>query len=401
MRISSLFTYGTGVALAAAVIAGCSNGGSAAFGPPQSGLPNHQTSVKSTSTLLAMTLLAKTGISQHGERATASMTQTVHRATGSGSIPCDPSSPDWPFCQYLVKAINWPGFVSWLCCLTRAPIVTASDLVDNQVLEYASSLNTLTGFNDPYGQCVDKKGDTWIANFGGESVDLYAYGGTEPISSLSTDGYSIGCSVSPTGDLAVANFSGVSGNGNIQVFKNASGPPTEYSNENDEYLWPPGYDDKGNLFVEAETSSGVGVAELPAGGSSLAPVSLNQVIYAPGSVMWDGKYVTLTDQDAGGNPSSPATTIYQMKETGSRSLTVVGSTSLQDNCNGSQVDVVQPFIAGKKNTPINKKQAEVVIGGNLSCENQLDVWAYPAGGEPAATVNPAPAYVYGQAVSFK
>ena len=59
------------------------------------------------------------------------------------------------------------------------------------------------------------------------------------------------------------------------------------------------------------------MAELPAGASALEPVSVKQTIYFPGGVMWDGKYITLTDQDAGGNPSSPATTIYQMSEQGS------------------------------------------------------------------------------------
>jgi hypothetical protein len=117
--------------------------------------------------------------------------------------------------------------------------------------------------------------------------------------------------------------------------------------------------------------------------------------------MWDGKYITLTDQDAGGNPSSPATTIYQMSEQGSGNLAVVGTTPLQDNCNGSQVDVMQPFIAGRKNTPVNTTQGEVVIGSNLSCANRVDAWKYPAGGQPIAAANPAPTSPYGQAVSVR
>jgi hypothetical protein len=399
MRISSLFAYSMGVALAAAVIAGCSNGATDAFGPPQSRSAGLPAGVTSTSALLARTALAKITLSQHGKPATGPVmpVSTVTPGTPTPSPP--PLLKGCPWCIHF----SWPhGFPPCIECPIRGPSTLAvSDLTDNQAWLYSKTLTTLTGFSQPYGQCVDKEGDTWITNFGSNSVVEYARGGTEEINSLSTSGNSIGCSVSPNGDLAVANFSSASGYGNVQVFKNAAGAPTTYSNENDYDFWPPGYDDKGNLFVEAETANGVGVAELPAGGSSLQPVSLNQAIYYPGGVVWDGKYITLTDQDAGGNPSSPATTIYQMSETGSDGLSVVGSTSLQDSCNGSQVDVVQPFIAGKKNTPSNRKQAGLVIGGNLSCENELDVWAYPDGGQPLGIAKEAPVSPTGQSISIK
>jgi hypothetical protein len=380
MRVSSLFVSAVSVALAAFTIAGCSsNGNSAAFAPLASAAASGHRSVSSSGTnLLAMTTMAKITPSRRAE----------HRKMGM--MPNSPCS-QWPMCQYF-------AYID-ICGLCPDPELDLSIYEENEVAQYATKLNTLTGFNSPYGECVDAKGNTWITNFTGASVVEYGRGGTQPIATLGTNGYSIGCSVSPNGDLAVANFSAASGIGNIEVFKLASGKPTEYTNEQDLYLWPPGYDNKGNLFVEAATySGGVGVAELPAGASALEPVSVKQTIYFPGGVMWDGKYITLTDQDAGGNPSSPATTIYQMSEQGS-SLAVVGSTPLEDNCNGNQVDVVQPFIAGRKNTPVNTKQSDVVIGGNLSCENRVDAWKYPAGGQPMAVAGPVPEYVYGQAVS--
>jgi len=381
MKISSLFAPALGVALAASIIAGCtSNGTSPAFAPPASAAASGRGAVgTSAAGLLAMTTLAKIASSQHAEHGKA-------RIKPNGI--CSP----WPSCLYF----DYEN----ICGFCPNAVMNLSDEVQNVVDEYNATLITLTGFNDPYGECVDARGDTWITNFSGESVVEYARGGKQPIAMLKTNGYSIGCAVSPNGDLAVANFSGANGSGDIEVFTHAAGTPTEYSNQEDSYLWPPGYDNNGNLFVEAQTyRGGVGVAELLAGGSSLEPVSINQTIYYPGSVMWDGKYVSLTDQDAGGNPSSPATTIYQMREKRSGSLIVVGSTPLQDNCNGSQVDVVQPFIAGRKNTPINTRQGEVVIAGNLSCENRVDAWKYPAGGQPIAVASPVPSFAYGQAVS--
>ncbi|MGC2404900.1 MAG: hypothetical protein WA431_00630 [Candidatus Cybelea sp.] len=381
MKISSLFPSAVVVALAASIIAGCtSNGSSPAFAPPSSAAANGRGAVSmSAARLLAMTTLAKIAPSQHAEGGKVRI------------VPnhiCEP----WPACIYFDE----PD----LCGACPNGVMYLSDEAENVVDEYAAALFTLTGFSEPYGECVDARGNAWITNFSGESVVEYAHGGTKPIGMLKTNGYSIGCAVSPNGDLAVANFSGASGIGDIQVFQHASGTPTEYSNQEDYYFWPPGYDNKGNLFVEDQTYNGaVGVAELPAGGSSLEPASVNQTIHYPGSVMWDGKYITLTDQDAGGNPSSPATTIYQMSEKGSGNLTVVGSTPLLDNCNGSQVDVVQPFILGRKNTPVNTKQGQVVIGGNLSCSNRVDAWKYPAGGQPIAAASPVPSSAFGQAVS--
>ncbi|MGA8099391.1 MAG: hypothetical protein WB810_12125 [Candidatus Cybelea sp.] len=381
MKISSLFASALGVALAASIIAGCtSNGSSPAFAPSSSAAASGHGAVStSAARLLAMTTLAKIAPSQHAEHGEA-------RIKPDG--PCTP----WPLCEYFAYFD--------VCGFCPDPVMNLSDEVENVVDEYKATLITLTGFNEPYGECVDARGDTWITNFSGESVVEYARGGKQPIATLNTNGYSIGCAVSPNGDLAVANFSGANGVGDVEVFKHAAGTPTEYLNQEDYYLWPPGYDNNGNLFVEAQTyTGGVGVAELLAGGSSLEPVSINQTIHYPGSVMWDGKYVTLTDQDAGGNPSSPATTIYQMREKRSGSLAVVGSTPLEDNCNGGQVDVVQPFIAGRKNTPVNTRQGEVVIAGNLSCENRVDAWKYPAGGQPIAVASPVPSFAYGQAVS--
>jgi hypothetical protein len=378
MKISSLFPSAVGVALAASIIAGCSNGSSAAFTPASSAAASaHGAANTSAARLLAMSTLAKVTPSQHA---------------GHLKTPIMPNGcVRMPMCMYFDYYA--------VCGFCPNPELDLSDAVDNAVAEYTTILVTLTGFSQPYGECVDANGATWITNFLGQFAVKYARGGTKPVATLSTNGNSIGCSISPNGDLAVANFSSPSGTGNIQIFKNASGTPTTYENQDALYLWPPGYDDKGNLFVEAETTDGIVVAELPAGGANLGiPTPQPARIYYAGSVMWDGKYITLTDQDAGGNPSSPATTIYQIKQKGS-ALTVVGSTPLLDNCNGSQVDVVQPFIAGRKNTPVNKKQGGVVIGGNLSCANRVDAWKYPAGGQPIAVASPVPSYAYGQAVS--
>jgi hypothetical protein len=254
----------------------------------------------------------------------------------------------------------------------------------------------LTGFQKPYGQCADSRADIWIANFGGSTIVAYAHGGTSPFATLTTNGAAIGCAVAPKGDLAVADFSTLSGPGNIQVFVNASGTPTNYSNSSCYYLWPPGYDKQGNLYVEAENASGTPVVcELPAGGTALAPVAFNRTITSPGSTMWDGKFIAFTDQD---DTDTQTTGIYRAT-TEAGGLKFRSSTRYYDTCDGSSdyVDIPQPFIVEARNTPVNKTQGTVVIGGNILCASRFGFWAYPynEGGKPIVELSPAPAEPYG------
>jgi len=162
-------------------------------------------------------------------------------------------------------------------------------------------------------------------------------------------------------------------------------------------MMPPGNDDEGNLYVQAD-NSGPYVCELPHGSSSLrGPIALSGFsINFQGSVMWDGKYITFSDQEYNGYQTG----IYQATEDASGNLTKAGQTGLTDTCKSDEVDVFQPFIVGTKNTPSNRKQGKVVVGGNLSCANRVGYWAYPAGGPPKASLKAAPAEPYGQSVSI-
>ncbi len=290
---------------------------------------------------------------------------------------------------------------SWMAPKAMAKkIFYISDWATDDVYAYsyprATLLGKLTGFQKPYGQCADKVGDEWIADFAASSIVEYAHGGTTPIATLTTNGNTMGCAIAPSGDLAVANFATTSGEGDIQVFKGASGEPTDYSNSSCYNLWAPGYDKLGNLYVEGKNTVPA-VCELRAGGSSLVPVSINQSIGSPGSVMWDGKYITLTDQDY---DATETTAIYRAKESKSGNLTVVGTTDLTDTCDHHYADIPQPFLAGSRNTPNLKFEATVVLGGNVLCAKRFGYWAYPVpNGKPIVVMKDAPAQPYGQGYS--
>jgi hypothetical protein len=143
----------------------------------------------------------------------------------------------------------------------------------------------------------------------------------EPDQDAAHERTAFGCSVSPNGDLVVGNFDVGSAPGSIQAFKNASGSPKQYTCPSYGYYEPPGYDGKGNLYVEVLVNLeglNVGVYRLPSRGTSLQPVKVNVTINSGGSAMWDGKYITFTEVNY---KNSYTTAIYQTKESPSGDLT--------------------------------------------------------------------------------
>ena len=225
---------------------------------------------------------------------------------------------------------------------------------------------TLTGFADPQGECVDKKGDVWITLFSSQEILEYAHGGTSSNGSLSDPGFLLeGCSVDKTtGNLAAADFAGTnSTSGGVSIYTDAQGTPATYIDPGLYLVFSLGYDNQGNLFIDGESQVGGSFvfAELPKGSSTFTNITLNKTIGTPGTVQWDGKHVTVGDAKAG--------VICQVKVSGS-SATVVGTTTLTDSDG-----VFQSFIDGKR-----------VVNPNVYSANAM-FWSYPAGGSPVKTLS--------------
>jgi hypothetical protein len=256
----------------------------------------------------------------------------------------------------------------------------------------------LTGFAEPYGQCVDKDGNVWITNLNSKAVVEYAHGRATPLKTLHGAGHSAGCSVDPTtGNLAVANFDLPA---ELQIYKKGAGHAKVYKSSGcDDDMWSPGYGEKGNLYVEGSNYSIATVCELAHGGTKLrGPVKLlNFTIGLGGGVMWDGTHLTLTDQYYS---DQTLTAVYQVTEEESGNLKKTGETVLTDSYCGNGVRVPQPFVAGAKNTPINRTQGTAILGGNLQCLSRFDIWHYPAGGDPHTTLQSPPTQPVGQSVSI-
>jgi hypothetical protein len=211
--------------------------------------------------------------------------------------------------------------------------------------------------NVPYGY-----GKKIFWNVGGpDQITEYNVPKT-PIKTLSIPGsFPTSCAMDANGDLAVGIYDGTASasGGDIVIFKNASGSGTVYTTPLDEEFFD-GYDNQGNLFADGFTGnrSGFALVELPNGSSKFVTIKTSNSPEFPGSVQWDGTYLTVFDQDT--------SEMYQ--------YTVSGTTATLKNTvqfTGAS-DCAQTWIV----------QGLVYCGdaGDYGAE----VFRYPAGGSPIA-----------------
>jgi hypothetical protein len=169
------------------------------------------------------------------------------------------------------------------------------------------------------------------------------------------------CAMNTSGDLAVGVLLGNSygPGGQVVIFKNAAGSGKVYNTPlAKEYF--DGYDPSGNLFADGfGSSSGFTLVELPKGSRKFVTIKTSNSPVFPGSVQWDGTYLTVFDQGT--------SETYQ--------YTVSGTTATLKNTvqfTGAS-DCAQTWI----------------VKGLLYCgdagNNDGEVFKYPAGGSPTAT----------------
>jgi hypothetical protein len=261
-------------------------------------------------------------------------------------------------------------------------LIYAGGSANVYVYDYDTGEQVGTLKTNSSGMCVDAKGDVYITQMGGTTVE-YAHGGTKVLKTFNSGGVPAGCSVDARNDLAVTSASPAY----VTVF--TGGDPkkgTSYSDSACTSLVRMGYDDAGNLMGQGGNSEYITVCALLAGSGSETTLSKQGfIIHAPGATMWDGKYITLVDQDA---ESESQTGVVAASLSGS-ALVAHGETTLSDPCSGGPADVSAPFFVGTKNTPINDQRAKVVVGVNSVCRAYgtylIEFWHYPSGGNPFKT----------------
>jgi hypothetical protein len=372
MKISSWVKYASGVTVAAAMLAACSSGGSSSFGP--------------------------SGVSSNGH--TTGVTTLAKMRDASLTMP--------HYVQPNVHTDHGQSFILPDKKKKKGGLMYIGDDSTNDVYVYdypkGTAAGTLTGFDGPYGECTDSKGDVYIANFDAGNVVEYGHGGTKILNTYDSGGTPIGCSVDSKGNVSATSFDP----GELTVF--AGGDPSKGKTYTGSctYLWTAGYDSSDNLVAVGETSSGGRCYNaLASGGSSLESVSFSGTIDFPGGSHWDGAYLGLGDQEDGG---TFVTGTWRVTLSGT-TLTATGSeVGYTDTCYNDYTDIVNPFFTnGKSNVSPDKKKkgggaANTMIGANLWCPDggtsEVGYWAYPAGGAKTGSLSGASSEPYGEAVSY-
>ena len=184
-----------------------------------------------------------------------------------------------------------------------------------------------------------------------------------PIKTLTTSYvFPSSCAMNASGDLAVGILYGTSSGrsgGQVVIYKNGSGSGTVYTTPLDEEFFD-GYDNQGNLFADGFTGDRYGFAlvELPKGGSKFQTITTSNSVQFPGSVQWDGTYLTVFDQDTA--------EFYQYTVSGTKA-TLKNTIQLSGSSDCAQTWIVK----------------SLVYCGDAGNDNG-EVFKYPAGGSPIA-----------------
>ena len=254
----------------------------------------------------------------------------------------------------------------------------------------------LTGFKFPTGECSDRHGDVWIANYLKHEMLEYSHEGKRLNAIVLAHLNPYGCAVNPTdGALAVTDAEQSNyGPGEVLVYAKPSARPIILRNPEQEYYLYPAYDSHGDLWV-----TGFSATEYPlissCGASSCRTVVLRGgSIFNPGGIAWDNgkrKWIVFD----GYCHESGATCSYPVSMDGR-----VGSpTTYLTSVGGQPCAVFQPAMAtiGNQTIVAASDNEYACLGYKYS---SVDLWSYSFGGTPLR-YRSGVIYPWGAAVSAK
>ena len=143
------------------------------------------------------------------------------------------------------------------------------------------------------------KNIVWNAGRTNDLITKYAVPGNKVLQTLFLNyTFTSSCGMNTDGDLAVGVLLGndYGPGGQVVIFKNAQGTGKVYNTPLDREYFN-GYDSSGNLFADGfDSSSNFMLVELKKGRSTFVTIKTSNSVQFPGSVQWDGTYVTVFDQ---------------------------------------------------------------------------------------------------------
>jgi hypothetical protein len=288
--------------------------------------------------------------------------------------------------QYRAVLVKHPLAHSWMHKLPKdiKDLVWASDVdygtVD--VISYPGGtlIGQVAGFSFPYGLCSDKNGNVYVADFSLEEGFEIAAGTTKIINSWPTDGETIGCSVSNTGDVAFTD-SYPSG---VWVFPGGAASGTFYAGP--AYDAIAGYDPRGNLFLvcyNASPCDNPRLAELPAGGSSWIFLNFSGTLSVGGVQNMD-KYLGI------GTASSTQSAVDLVKIAGSNASLVKAIPLYGSGCGSYMSSSSSWGLVSKQPNGVVTKHIKGLIAANLFCyPSPINVYK-AKGGDPITSFLPVP-----------
>jgi hypothetical protein len=276
---------------------------------------------------------------------------------------------------------------SWVAPQTSTDNLIYVSNADDEVTFYNYADGTLegvlTGFQSPKGLCADKTGNVYVTDASAQTIVEYAHSATQATKTLDDAPDSpYACSIDPkSGDLAVADNNGQSVEGDVAIWAHASGTPVRYTDSAIYAVTGCTYDAHGNLFASGVPEGGYSAqfAWMPHGTSRFTnlfvPGPYSNRGWGASGVGWDGRYFIIDD--------------YSI----SRILVTHG----------------QAYYAGhvglSASTPFafyyQRGIATAAIAGvDSRYGSSVDVWNYPAGGDPTLSITHGLDEPFGVALSL-
>ncbi|HLX25581.1 MAG TPA: hypothetical protein VKR05_01205 [Candidatus Cybelea sp.] len=238
------------------------------------------------------------------------------------------------------------------------------------------------GFEYPYGNCSDKSGNVYVADFDIEELfELNSSGSV--INSYPTGGEAFGCSVAPNGDVAVTNFDP----GDVVI---VAGPDAGQNWGGEALDWPGGFDLQGNFYVECADESpcsSPSLYEWPHGGSSWKRLNFDTTITFPGAIQLMGAVLGVADQAPSGET---AMGLYYTQVNGSaahvvKTVTFIGA----DSCPYIDWATSWGSLSRKPNGLQSKKGIiKKIVASEADCSAGVGLWNAKKGGAPIRTLGP-------------